>query len=194
MISKILETNFMNNTIFFNLYSLAHQSTFLDWLIVFSANNFGYIMIFLVVMFLIFHIDGIFDYRTPFLQFKNKLKEVTLVFCSAVFAWIVATIIKSLILSPRPFILFENVKPLFLHGGMDSFPSGHAMFFSALAMSLYFIHKRIGILYIFVALIVGLARIASGVHFPIDILGGYILGIGIAYIIRFLFNKLNRGV
>lgn len=184
----------MNNIIFFSLYSLAHQSTFIDWLIIFSATIFGYIMIFLVVIFLIFHTDGIFDYRTPFLQFKNKFKEVTFVFSSAIIAWIVATIIKSLIFSPRPFLLFETVKPLFLHGGIESFPSGHAVFFSALAMSLYFIHKRIGILYIFVALIISSARVASGIHFPIDILGGFILGIGIAYLVRFLFNKLNKRI
>jgi undecaprenyl-diphosphatase len=68
------------------------------------------------------------------------------------------------------------------------------MFFSALAMSLYFINKRIGILYFIVALIVGLARVASGVHFPIDILVGYILGIIIAVIFKFIFKKIRREI
>jgi len=172
----------MNHIIFFNLYSLAHQSVFLDWLIIFSANTFGYIMVFLAIVFLIFHTDGVFDYHAPFLQFKNKLKEISFVFITSISAWIIATIIKSFIFSPRPFMVFENVKPLFVHGGMESFPSGHAMFFSALALSLFFVHKRIGYLFFIVALIVGLARVASGVHFPIDILFGYILGIIIALI------------
>jgi undecaprenyl-diphosphatase len=79
--------------------------------------------------------------------------------------------------------------PLFLHGGMDSFPSGHAMFFGALAMSLFFVHKRMGYLYFVVALIVGLARIAAGVHFPVDIFVSYILGIIIAYIFKLIFGK-----
>jgi undecaprenyl-diphosphatase len=188
----------MNNLIFFNLYSLAHQSVFLDWLIVFSANTFGYIMVFLALVFLIFHIDGVFDYRAPFLQFKNKLTEVVFVFTSSVSAWIIASIIKSFILSPRPFILFENVIPLFLHSGMDSFPSGHAMFFSALAMSIYFIHKRMGYLYFVVALIVGLARVAAGVHFPLDILAGYIFGILTViiskYIFKIIFNKRKQNL
>lgn len=179
----------MNNIIFLNLYSLAHQSINLDWLIVFCANNFGYIMVFIAFIFLIFHTDGIFDYRAPFLQLKNKIRELAFVFSSALSAWIIATIIKSFISSPRPFIFFENVKPLFFHGGMDSFPSGHAMFFGALAMSLFFIHKRMGYMYFIVALIVGFSRVASGVHFPIDILIGYILGIIIAYIFKFVFRK-----
>ena len=131
----------MNNTIFFDLYSFAHLSNFLDWLIIFGANEFGYIMIFLVVLFLIIHTDGVFDYRAPFLQIKNKIKEMFFVFFSGIFAWIIATILKSFIFSPRPFLLFEEVRPLFLHGGVDSFPSGHAVFFSAIAMSLFFINK-----------------------------------------------------
>lgn len=179
----------MNNIIFFDLFSLAHRSNFLDWLIIFCANNFGYIMVFIALVYLVFYIDGVFDYRMPFLQFKNKFKGLALVFSPAVIAYIVEYILKSLIPSPRPFLFFENVKPLFLHGGMDSFPSGHAMFFGALAMSLYFVNKRMGILYFIVALIVGLARVASGVHFPIDILVGYILGIIITLIFRLVFNK-----
>lgn len=179
----------MNSFLFFNLYSLAHQSNFLDWLIVFCANNFGYIMVFLALIFIIFYTSGTFDYRTPFLQIKNKIKEAVLIFSSAIFAWIIATIIKSFIFSPRPFILYESVKPLFFHGGFESFPSGHAMFFSALAISMYFIHKKMGYLFFIVALIVGLARVASGIHFPIDILFGYIFGIIIALIFKVIFSK-----
>jgi membrane-associated phospholipid phosphatase len=182
----------MNNFLFFQLYSLAHQSVFSDWLIVFSANDFGYIMIFLAVMFLIFHTDGVFNYRTPFLQIKNKIKEGFFVFSAGIFAYIFANFLKLFIFSPRPFLLFQEVKPLFLHGGVDSFPSGHAVFFSALAMSLFFIHKRMGVLYFVVALIVGLARVASGVHFSLDIFAGYILGIIIAIIFNFIFKKIGN--
>lgn len=179
----------MNHQIFFSLHSLAHQSVFLDWLIVFSANLFGIIMIFFAGIFLFFHTDGIFDYKKPFLQIKNKIKEISLIFLSGVSAWFIATIIKYFVFTPRPFIFFENVKPLFLHGGYDSFPSGHATFFSALAISLFLRHKRIGILYIIIALIISLARVASGVHFPIDILIGWILGTIIALIFNCIFIK-----
>lgn len=179
----------MNDFIFLKIFSLAHQSAFLDWLIYFSAETFGYIMVFVAFIYLLTHTDGVFNYRRPFLQWKNKFKEIFLVFFTSISAWVLATILKSLIVAPRPFIYFENLKPLFVHGGMDSFPSGHATFFSALAMSLYFIHKRIGIIFIFVALIVGFARIASGVHFPLDIFTGYILGSTIALILSLIFRK-----
>jgi len=175
--------------IFFILNSLAHQSIFLNWLIYYGANLFGQIMIVLAFLFLLFHTDGKFDYRTPLLQLKNKIVEIFFVFSSAFFAWIIASLLKKIIISPRPFIFFENLKPVFLHGGMDSFPSGHAVFFGALATSLFFIHRRMGYYYIFVALIVGLSRIIAGIHFPSDIFFGYIFGILIALFIRFLYKK-----
>lgn len=178
------------NFYLFNLiFSLAHRSTFLDWLIVFCANDFGYIMVFLVLVYVIFYSSGTFDYRAPFLQIKSKVKEVILAFSPAVIAYVVEYVLKSLMPSPRPFLFFENLKPLFLHGGMDSFPSGHAMFFGALAMSLYFVNKKMGYLYFVVALIIGLARVASGIHFPIDIFFGYIFGIIIAVIFNLIFKK-----
>lgn len=179
----------MNDLIFLNLYSLAHQSLFSDWLFVFAANWFGYIMVLLAFAYLFFHTEGKFDYRTPFSQLKNKLKNIFLVFFSAGFAWVLAEVVKSKIFNPRPFLYFQNVKPLFFHGGFDSFPSGHAMFFGALATSLYFVNKRMGVWYILVALIVGLARIISGIHFPIDIFFGYIFGIIIALIFKFILHK-----
>lgn len=179
----------MNHTLFFTLHNLAHQSIFSDWLIIFSADLFGMIMIVLAGLFLFFHTDGIFDYKKPFLQLINKIKEISLVFLSGIVAWIIATILKYFISSPRPFIYFENVKPLFLHGALDSFPSGHATFFSALALSLFLRHRRMGIYYIFVALIISFARVASGIHFPVDILVGWILGSTIALIFNRIFKK-----
>lgn len=179
----------MNYTLFHMLHSLAHQSVFSDWLIVFSSNLFGMIMVFIAALFLFFHIDGVFDYKKPFLQLKNKIKEISSVFISGFIAWGMANTIKFFIVSPRPFIILEKIKPLFLHGAMDSFPSGHATFFSALAVSLFLRHKRMGIYYIIVALIVSFARVASGVHFPIDIFAGWILGTIIALIFNRIFRK-----
>lgn len=172
----------MNNEIFFSIFSLAHRSAFLDWLIVFCANGFGYIMIVLAVLFVYAHHDPEF-YKKPFMNITRKIREIILVFSSGVVAWIVASVIKSLIVSPRPFMAISTITPLFYHGGMDSFPSGHATFFFALATSLYLSHRSIGLWYMLVALIVCFGRVASGVHFPADILGGAVLGVLIALIL-----------
>lgn len=67
-----------------------------------------------------------------------------------------------------------------------AFPSGHSTAFMALATSIFLSHKRVGYLFIVFAVLIGLARIVAGVHFPLDILGGFILGAGVAYIVKFL--------
>ena len=100
-------------------------------------------------------------------------------------AWLISYVIKDLVSAPRPFLVFaeSDMNLLFEWGGYNSFPSGHTTFFAALAVSLTFFHKKLGILYLFGALLIGLARIAGGVHFPIDILAGYALGGVVAYIV-----------
>ena len=180
----------MNNIIFFKTFSLTHQSEFIDWLIVFFANPFIYISIFIAFVFLIFYTDGVFDRKNLFWKYNFilRLKNILFVLSSTVVAWGITDILKSIIASPRPFIIFDNLNPLFLHGGMDSFPSGHATFFGALSFSLFLINKKVGILFMIGALLVGFARIASGVHFPIDILFGYIVG----FIIVLIFNLIFK--
>ena len=183
----------MSNTIFLSLYSLAHQTSFFDELVVFCARYLQYFAILFLLIYLIYHYVGEFDYRQPFLLIKTKIKEILMAFSPAIISWIIAEILKIIIKYPRPFILFENtVQPLFIHGRMDSFPSGHAMFFGALAMSVYFIHKRLGRIYFLIALVIGLARVITGIHFPIDILAGYLFGILITLIFELLIKNYRE--
>jgi undecaprenyl-diphosphatase len=142
----------------------------------------------LIIYFSYHYVEG-FDYQKPFEIIKTKIKEILLVFIPACFSWVVAEILKVIVHAPRPFLVFSNiVQPLFGHGGY-SFPSAHAMFFSALATSLYFIHKRLGKVCFIIVLIILIARIASGVHFPIDILFGLVFGPIIAFIFHRIFIR-----
>lgn len=177
----------LNNQIFFFFYNFAHQSDLMDKLIVFLAHAFPYLVIVIAFVFLLFHHD-IITSKNPFAEIAKKWREVVLVFFTGIFAWVIANLIKIAIQIPRPTLQFSNVFPLIEKTGF-SFPSGHATFFMALAFSIFFSHKRAGYWFIFFALIIGLARIASGVHFPIDILGGYLIGILIAYFVKFLYKK-----
>ena len=165
----------INIKIFQFLNNLALQYSWLDTIIVFLATNFG--IVFLIVLFI-------------FLIKKRNLKAIIIIFSSAIIAWILAEFIKYIISMPRPFILLENVKLLFEHGEYDSFPSAHATFYSAIAVASFFFYKKIGLIAFLIAIIIGLARIVSGIHFPIDILVGFILGIITAYILYLLTKKL----
>ena len=159
----------MNNTIFFFFYNFAHRGVLLDDLIIFFAVYFPYIVILMAGIFLLFY--------------RKSLKDFFWVFLSAGIAVIMAEILKSLIHTERPFVVLKNVHSLFAESSL-AFPSGHATFFSALAMAIFFYHKKAGYYFILFALLIGLARIIAGVHFPIDILGGFILGASIAFFVK----------
>jgi undecaprenyl-diphosphatase len=78
---------------------------------------------------------------------------------------------------------------------LQSFPSGHALFYFALAFVIYTKSKKWGMWFFLGAFLMGLGRVASGVHFPIDILGGAVLGILTAYILsRFYMVKMTRKI
>lgn len=63
----------------------------------------------------------------------------------------------------------------------SSFPSDHAALFFALATSLWFVSKRVGIFaYCYAFFVICLPRIYVGIHYPTDIIAGAVLGIGTA--------------
>ncbi|WOE32670.1 MULTISPECIES: phosphatase PAP2 family protein [unclassified Acinetobacter] len=87
---------------------------------------------------------------------------------------------------PRPFTLGIGHQIL-AHTANGSFPSDHMLIFSCIAFSYLFSpFKKLGILLLCVALLVGWSRVFVGVHFPVDILGGFTL----AFIVNLIGFKL----
>ena len=72
-----------------------------------------------------------------------------------------------------------------------SFPSGHAAFFFALAMAVYFFNKKWGLVFFSAAILMTIARVISGVHYPTDILGGAVIGVATAYIVFYFAEKIK---
>jgi membrane-associated phospholipid phosphatase len=186
----------MNNTIFFFFYNLAHQFELVDSLIVFLAVYFPYIVVMLAGLFLLFHLPAqagheVLEAESPARVLWEKKREISMVFFPAVLAGIFDEILKILIHLSRPFVVLPQVQTLFPEIGY-AFPSFHATFFSALAFSIFFLHKKAGYAFMFFALLIGLARIVAGVHFPFDILGGYILGFLVSLVFYYFPKKYPR--
>lgn len=155
----------MNQYVFQYLNNFAGQYKWLDGAIVFSAETLGIILLFGLIYFLFSH------------EHKRKgFHNVIVVLGVALSAWAVSWMIKHIYPYPRPFVVLDNVTKLINHGRMDSFPSGHATFFSAIATVLYFYHKKIAVLYGVGALMIGISRVMAGIHWPADIIAGYIIG------------------
>src|SRR3989344_3549662 len=75
--------------------------------------------------------------------------------------------------------------------GEDSFPSAHAAAFFALAFAVRLYRQVVGNFLIFVALAVSAARVAALLHWPSDLLGGFLLARLVAFVLRSLVNYLR---
>lgn len=184
----------MNIKIFHLLNNLAGQNKIFDGFVVFFASILGYILILAAIIFLFFHLSKKEEKFSDWVRLKVKVREIFIVFLTAFFSWLVAAIIKSIALAPRPQILLQNIHALVKDVGYDSFPSGHATFFAALAAIIFLYHRKAGIYFGVGALLIGISRIIAGIHFPIDILAGYILGISISILIYELFGYKKAAV
>jgi len=133
-----------------------------------------------------------------FLRKNNYLKQQSLfAFYTALVGLLINYIISFFYFSPRPFMLHMG-RLLIKHAPDSSFPSDHVTILLSIGFYLLSeIRLRVhGLLFIFFGLIVGLARIYCGVHWPFDIVGSLIVSlfafIFIAYMKRFLYTPNQR--
>lgn len=93
-------------------------------------------------------------------------------------------VIRGLWFHPRPFML-ELGQNFLAHAPGASFPSDHAsgMFAMAFALILASLRKT-GLVMLALAVLVSWARVYLGVHFPFDILGGCLVGLVSAWLVR----------
>lgn len=92
---------------------------------------------------------------------------------------------------PRPFQITGKI-PAIPHDLGYSFPSGHAAFFFAVAVSIYFYDRKWGIFFLVSAILMGVARVLAGVHWTTDILGGAALGIISSFLVHRVFIKIHK--
>jgi undecaprenyl-diphosphatase len=77
----------------------------------------------------------------------------------------------------RPFVSDTGTRLLISHKADNGFPSDHALVGFAVAGALFAWRWKAGVAAVFAALLIGLARIFVGVHWPLDIVGGAAIGI-----------------
>lgn len=166
------------------LNSLAGRSDLLDGLIIFSAVYLLYIIIFIFL--------GV-TFLSSFHAFRRKHVELFIfAFASAVFArFAVTELIRFLYNRPRPFEVLTEIYQLVYHSGGEAIPSGHAAFASAIAAAVSFYYPKISIFFWAAAILIGLGRVAAGVHWPSDILAGVVVGFVSAFLLFHLKKRLN---
>jgi undecaprenyl-diphosphatase len=107
-------------------------------------------------------------------------------------AQLLSRALKQAIGRARPSTLFAEPKPL-VHAPHDaSFPSGHAASSFACATILAFYAPRAAPAFFVLAAAIGWSRVYVGVHYPLDVLGGALLGVLIAIALRWLLGARRR--
>ncbi len=111
---------------------------------------------------------------------------------------IVNVTLKGLVGRPRPFVVNEAIVTLIKQPSpYRSFPSGHTAGSFAAMLALYkWVPKKIGIPAVVLATLVALSRLYVGVHYPTDLLGGFVVGLVssiVAYrIVKSVMRKIGE--
>jgi len=164
--------------IFQKINSLAAQCSWFDKLMVFLAEYLIYLM-------------AVFGLVYLFFTYQKKWKELLKVFLAIILSRLIITeIIRFFYYRPRPF-LTHQVNNLVSHDISGSFPSGHIAFIFPLIYFLALANKKIGITFIILGVLMGIARIYVGIHYPLDILCGIIIGVFSGWIMEKIAPKIK---
>jgi undecaprenyl-diphosphatase len=109
-----------------------------------------------------------------------------------VVADIIASLLRHAIGRERPPLRFPEPHPLVHVPGSPSFPSGHAATSFACAATLAWLTPLSPIALYTLAALIAFSRVYVGVHYPLDVLGGAALGLGVATALRLLVEARRR--
>jgi len=157
----------MDYALFQLINNLAGRWWLLDLFGVFCAKYLIFVTAFAVASLFFIWKDGA----------QRKIHQVVaLKSCFAfLLGYILQIIIRFIFFKPRPFVSHEVIQ-LIDKSADASFPSGHTVLAFAIAFSIWFYNKKLGYILLILATLVGLSRIYVGVHYPLDILGGMLVG------------------
>jgi undecaprenyl-diphosphatase len=165
------------------VYGFTHRSVALDILGIFLAQYLPYLLVLVTLLFLAVREN-----------WRARFRKFTLVALSVIVArGIVLTIIRMVFARPRPPVTLP-VEPLVNLPADPGFPSGHATFFFALAFAIFLLNRRLGTWMLLGAVLVSTARVFVGVHYPLDVLTGALIGAISAYLVDRLLPKAEPAV
>lgn len=164
----------MDHQIFLAINGLAGKSAVLDKIGAFIGGDyFLYLVVLIVVL----------------LWLNHRLRpKVYLALVSGAAGYLIADVLKHLILRPRPFQVLQVHQLIVDNERGNSFPSGHATVYFAIAFAFW------GTDYFWpfftVAVVGSLGRVFVGVHYPLDVLAGAVVGGLTVWLLKRLFKKL----
>jgi len=140
---------------------------------------------------------AIYLFLVPVFYFV-KTKKKALHHAVAEAAWsggialILTTLMAYFLQRPRPYIDMSGINLLIPPPLNTSFPSGHTAASFAIAFAILYADRRWGVFALVLACLIAFGRIAVGVHYPSDIIGGILVGFASFALVRFMHGELTR--
>ncbi|OGZ04782.1 MAG: hypothetical protein A2845_06300 [Candidatus Lloydbacteria bacterium RIFCSPHIGHO2_01_FULL_49_22] len=166
----------IHEKIFFVFYDLFGPASYLSGVTIFFAEWFPYILVTVALIYELF-------IRNEGEVFRSMLR----IYIPPLIVLSITEVFKHYFPYPRPFAALEIPPSIIVHDPFGSFPSSHAAFFAALGITMYFCNKKLGKWFLVGAVLIGIARIGVGVHWPIDIFAGLLIGV----VLGFLIEKIS---
>ena len=186
----------IDKQVLFYFNDLMAQHEWIQW-VVFILARYAVIIFVVVLIYLWFRKSP--QDRDGFLGIGHHENRQAVVFAVLALAvgFLIDLIISYIFPRPRPFTSYpELIQSLNLTADLSSFPSTHAIAVFAMATSIWMSRlwhfRNWGIFLFVVAFLIALARIAAGVHYPSDIIGGIIIGVISAWIIKENYDWIKR--
>lgn len=133
-----------------------------------------------------------------FIDGKIRKEQVIHALFAGLMAWVIAFLIKGFFPTLRPFLVNGEEALVLITPTGSAFPSAHTALAFSLAITIFMHDRKIGWWYIACALLIGIARVLANVHYPVDIIGGALIGTLIAVVVekthmfKLLVKKENR--
>ncbi len=130
---------------------------------------------------------------------RGKIAAVLLLLTVIFTDVIAAQIIKPWIGRIRPsHAMLDNINLLVSRGGKYGFVSNHAANTMAAATIIGYFYKKWKSVVITISIIVGFSRVYVGVHYPFDVIGGWLFGYALAWAILSIWvilkiREIKRG-
>ncbi|KAA0546251.1 undecaprenyl-diphosphatase [Bacillus sp. BGMRC 2118] len=152
----------LNIQLFWFINNLGIHYPFLNKSMIFIAEY----TIFMLALFVLVH------------WFSRNAKKRIMVICASLtflIAELLGKFAGTLHSNQQPFAMLQDVNQLIEKAVNNSFPSDHTILFFSFCMTFAIFHKKTAILWISIAVLVGISRIWVGVHYPADIFVGALI-------------------
>ena len=125
------------------------------------------------------------------LPHKDRLKLLADMIVAGILALLISKLAAHFYFDPRPFTINHQI-PLFAHAPDNGFPSDHTTLSMLVALAIVPFSRKAGGILIIISLLIGLARVLSLVHSPIDIAGSIVIAALSVYVARIIVRSVYK--